>query len=157
VCSIQFFYSTLIAWSYQGKFDRMATALTMLLGPDAVTVTVPGTLPLPNVTICKMPKFAVVIVDGTRDFQTFAMQAFGTIAPPFNFGIFSTFPFWYTTGEYIRNVIDANGVDGSKPIFFAGHSYGAVSSDTLMGRYRAGQPDRVIRRISFGSPKPGDL
>lgn len=156
ICSIQFFYATLLSWSYKGEFGRIATAFQILLGADAVTTTFPGTLPLPNVTVCKMPKFSVVVVDGTRDFQTFAMQAFATLVPPLNFGIFSTFAFWYATGEYIRSVIDLAGVDGAAPIFFAGHSYGAVSSDTLMGRYRAGNPNRVIRRISFGSPKPGD-
>jgi hypothetical protein len=156
ICALQFFYATLISWSYKGEFARIATAFTMLLGPDAVTTTVPGTLPLPDVTVCKMPNFSIVVVDGTRDFQTFAMQAFATLVPPLNFGVFSTFGFWYATGNYIRSVIDSLGVDGNAPIFFAGHSYGAVSSDTLIGRYRAGNPARVIRRISFGSPKPGD-
>lgn len=157
ICALQFFYATLLSWSYKGEFSRIATAFTMLLGPDAVTSTTVGTLPLPNVTVCKMPKFTIVVVDGTRDFQFFAMQAFGVINPPTNIGIFSTFPAWYATGQYVESVINAQGAHNGKPIFFAGHSYGAVSADTLMARYRAGLPDRVIRSISFGAPKPGDL
>jgi hypothetical protein len=156
ICALQFFYATLISWSYRGEFARIATAFTMLLGPEAVTTTTPGNLPLPNVTVCKMPKFTIVVVDGTRDFQFFAMQAFGVINPPTNIGIFSTFPAWYATGQYIESVINAQGAHNDKPIFFAGHSYGAVSNDTLMARYRAGLPNRVIRSISFGAPKPGD-
>lgn len=156
VCALQFFYATLIKWSYEGKQDRIATAFRMLLGDDTVVAWVPGISPLPNISIAIRPTFSVVIANGSADFQTLAMQAFATISLPQNFGNFSTYPLWYATGTYIDSALVAAGVDRTKPMMFVGHSYGGVSLDTLAARYHVAQPTLKIRTMSFGAPKPGD-
>jgi len=157
ICSIQYFYATIIKWSYEGEFARIATAFRMLLGNAIQINSVAGAGVFPNVHVVQRPEFAVVVVDGTPNNQTLAMQAFAGIVPPLDYGILSTYPLWYAVGQYVHNIVVACGVTKDQKVMFAGHSMGSVSLDTLAARYKFANPDRTIRMISFGSPKPGDV
>ena len=157
VCSLQFFYATIIKWLYVGDIESIKVAFRLLLGPDVNVHWHPGTATLPDCVIVTMPTFSIVCIDGTSTFQQFAMQAFSFIVGPENIGIFSTWRFWYDSASFVLSLFDDDGVDPDQPIFLSGHSFGGVVATIMAARLRAFDPDRQIRYCTFGDPRPGDV
>lgn len=156
ICSLQFFYATIIKWMYIEDEVRIRMAFVLLLGPLAETTYIKGTAVFPDLVICKFPTFTVVVADGTNSFQQLAMQAFAAISPPTNIGIYSTYPLWYAASTYIIDKMIALGVNNAKPLLVVGHSYGGVAMQNVAARLIAADDTRVIRAMTFGDPKPGD-
>lgn len=156
VCSLQFFYATIVKWMYLQDVMRIRFAFWLLLGPLAEVIWIRHTGIFPDIVIVKMPKFTIVVLDGTDNFQQLAMQAFAGISSPQNFGTYSTYPFWYASSTYVDERLTAYAVNPLRPIMLVGHSHGAVTLDNLAVRYLEGNPERVVRTMTFGAPKPGD-
>jgi len=102
------------------------------------------------------PIGAFVLIDGTSDPQTLALQAAAALTPPTNLGPYSTFPGWATSALTWHLRLVTNGVDPTGPIYLCGHSMGGVLSGLLAARYIAWNPNRFIALQTFGSPCPGD-
>ena len=155
-CIVQKIYAVVIDWLYVDDEERIIQALTDWLGA-AVTISVHGGTPfLPAVVTIIHPEFSVIILDGTRNFQQFALQALYAQIRPTNIGIFGTNRFWYSASTWATAWLENDGADPAKPILLVGHSYGGAVAQILAARYRAWRPEREIRYLTYGSPKPGD-
>jgi len=152
---LQYFYATIVAWLYEHDAASIATAFNLLL-PGSVVTYHAGSATRTDVVTVVTPQFSIAVSDGTATFQQIAMQAFLAIQRPTNIGVFGTFPFWNDNADWIHGHLMADGANPVGPVFLVGHSYGGVSASILAARYRAFQPDRQIRCLTFGSPKPGD-
>ena len=156
LCSMQFFYATILLWLYQHQFAKIQAAFTLLLGPAAVTTCHEQGGLLPAIATVITPQFAIAVTNGTNNYQQLALQAFYSIRPPQNFGILSTNTQWYAAASWIHDTLLEDGANPSQPIFLCGHSYGGVATTIMAARYRAALPDRRISFLTFGDPKPGD-
>jgi len=155
-CALQFFYATLLKWAGDGLHERMTTAFHMLLGDAAQTFFVVTLPPRPNVMICKMPTFSVVVVDGTPNPQTLAMQAFASIIRPQNVGLYGTYAPWYALSSFVNDLCNTVGVNANAPVFLVGYSMGGAMIDNVAARWYNANPQRKIRTLTFGAPKPGN-
>jgi len=155
-CVIQEFYINLIALLYEEEFDEFIALVSARMGLDVTTTVHDGTATLPRIGTIIHNDFAIVILDGTDNFQKASLQAFESVIGPTNIGSYSTLPFWYSTSQYALNHLTNDGYVPGKPLMIAGHSMGAAVGLNLAARLRAGQPDLLIRYVTFGCPKIGD-
>ena len=156
-CSMQFFYATILQWSYIGDVASITTAFNMLVGPiGAVTLTLEAGL-FPAVVTVVFPTCTVVVANGTSNFQQAATQPFEALVGPTNFGVVGTLPLWYASASRVDSILTTVVADPLKPIMMVGHSYGAATVAILGARYYAWDSTRVMARLTFGSPKPGNF
>ncbi len=156
ICSVQFFYATIIGWTYEKNVADITHAFALLLGPTAHVHFFPGGSILPDVTVVICPDCSIAVVDGTTNFQQLATQAFQGVFGPADFGAFSTLAVWYNGSSWVDNCLTLAGADHSLPVMLSGHSYGAACANILAARYRLANTDRKIRTLTFGDPKAGD-
>jgi pimeloyl-ACP methyl ester carboxylesterase len=102
------------------------------------------------------PQFSVAILDGTRDFQTLALEGFQQFRRPTDFGIYGTLPLWYNAATHVNEILEADGAIAAAPVMLVGHSYGGAVAVNLAARYAHANPLRIIRFMTWGLPKPGD-
>lgn len=155
-CSIQLMSAQLINWSYDQLEAVIRAFLTPFLGPAWSITYTPPTPTLPAVICAVSPLGTLAWVDGTANFQQFALQAAYGLQPPGSVGAWSTSRFWYDAGIYIHTVLAANGALPTAPVFLCGHSYGGVACLSLAALYRSAQPTRTVRWLTFGCPHIGD-
>lgn len=155
-CSMQFFYSTLLWWSYLDEPGWMTTAFDLLLPPSITATWHVGSGLIPDMMTLKTPTCSVIIINGTQNFQQWACQAFYGIQPPQNFGIYSTLPLWYHASNVANSYATMDGLDPLKPIMIVGHSYGGAAASNLAARYKTANPARDVQTMTFGSPRVGD-
>jgi pimeloyl-ACP methyl ester carboxylesterase len=155
-CSMQFFYARIISWLYSGNTTAIGIAFRMLLGNSPTITYHPGTSLLPDVVTVVWPTGAIACVDGTNNFQQLAAQAFLSIIPPTNIGLYGSLALWYAASSWVNNILNADGVNPDAPVILVGHSYGAAAVANLGARYRAANADRAINFLTFGGTKPGD-
>lgn len=155
-CSIQRIYAAIIYHLYGNDDVSVRKIIRTWLGDDVEIFYTPSTDTLPSVVVVKTVAVTVVILDGTRNFQTYAWQAFNLILGPFNYGTFGTLQFWYDSATYVNERVIATGIDVSLPITLVGHSYGGAVAQVLATRYRIDNAERLITVFTYGAPKPGD-
>jgi pimeloyl-ACP methyl ester carboxylesterase len=155
-CALARLWATVIEFMYLDDAASIQALLAAFL-PSNPTVTVHSALgDMPSVTTVVHADYCCVAIDGTRNAQELALQAFQGVNPPQNFGILSTLPLWYTAATYVATKLLADGVNDQRPIFLTGHSYGAAVAAILAARYRNGGPTRSVKYLTFGCPKVGD-
>lgn len=130
---------------------QQATGFDSPVVDYAVAVGLP-----PGGMIQVTPVGAFVLIDGTTDPQTFALQAAASLVTPTNLGNYSTFPPWDASRIVWHLRLNANGVDPIGRIYLCGHSLGGVICTLLAAVYAHWNPDRFIALQTFGSPCPGD-
>lgn len=155
-CSLQRLYATIIYYQYADDEATIRAIFSAWVGTELTVTYVPATDSLPCVVVARNELVTVVILDGTRNYQTYAWQAFNLIVRPANIGAFGTLNFWYNSATYVNTILVNLGVDAGVPIMLAGHSYGGAVAQILAGRYRVESATRVIRCLTYGAPKPGD-
>lgn len=155
-CSIQVAYARIIDWLYDSRHADIANVLSHLLGTSYTLNHFPGTPTLPDAYTAVSATASFIWVDGTATFQQAALQAAVGLAPPQNQGILSTLPIWYAQATYLNSLLGIAAANPTGPIFLCGHSMGGAAALLLAARYRAARPERVIRYLTYGCPKPGD-
>lgn len=156
-CSVQRFYARMIDFLYVDNGTEIVNGFHELLN-ELVQVTVhAGNDTMPAVATVVTPTFSIAVVDGTRNFQQIALQALTSIRRPTNRGELSTIPLWWDASQWVHDHLVADGADATKPVLLAGHSYGGAACLILAARYRHANEDRVVKAITFGTPKPGDI
>lgn len=156
-CSVQRFYARVIEAMYQDAESNVLDAFDAFLGPSVAVKVHPQRHPMPSVTTAVHADFSIAVIDGTRDFQTLALQAAESIRRPSNLGVFGTLPLWWQASEWIHDFLRNDGASPEKPVMLAGHSYGGAAAAVLAGRYRHANVNRLIRYLTYGCPKPGDI
>ena len=157
VCSLQRFYAAVIQWLYEDDEVSIREAFLLLLGP-AYTVVIRrqvGNFPA-MVTVTGNGIF-ILVLDGTRTFQQFALQALYSLGSPENFGPLSTNRFWYLTVQYVNTNCQADGLVAGMRFFVAGHSYGAAVALVYVGLLKHWNAMTAVNYLTFGCPKIGDL
>lgn len=155
-CSIQMAYAKLIEWLYAHREADIGNVVSNLLGPSYTLTAFPGTPSFPDCFVAVSPEATLLWADGTNSYQQIALQGAYVLAPPQDMGIFSTLPLWYAGSTYLNSILGIAGANPTGPIFVCGHSYGGCCCLLLAARYRAANPDRRIRYLTYGCPKPGD-
>lgn len=98
----------------------------------------------------------LVLLDGTRNAQQFALQAFNSVAGPQDFGGMSTNPFWFDASSVAQAKMLADGQAAGMRLMLVGHSYGGAVAAILAARNRQADANRKIVFLTFGCPKIGD-
>lgn len=156
-CEVAKLWARIIDKLYVGEATEMTDILNdVLQGPATITYLAPREN-FPATCFVIGPDYVLVAADGTRNFQQLAMQTMQSVGGPTNIGIFGTQPLWYNAGQDIHRRLLAAGVTDQRRIFFVGHSYGAAAVLSLAGMYRFVNPNRVIKYLTYGCPKIGDL
>ena len=155
-CGTQYFYCTVLMWLSYGLDTQVSQACSMFFGPDASVTNHLGAGAFPSITTITTPRFSVALIAGTQNIQQLALQAFEGITGPTNAGIFSTLPTWYHQATNAIQFLETDGMVPGTPVLFVGHSYGACSASIAAARCRYKSATRDVRRLTFGSPKPGD-
>lgn len=156
-CTVQRFYAEIINVLYDNFAQKIDDAFHAFLGDGIVVKTYPRVAVFPSFTTVICPTFSIVVLDGTYNFQQFALQAMLLPSAPVDVGGFSTSLLNDAAAQYVHNTLIADGMVPGTPIMIAGHSYGAAVGLVLAARYRFATPDRVIRYVTFGCTKPGDV
>jgi len=155
-CSLQRFYAKVIELSYDDNVAAIVELFSEFLGPTVTTRFHPAEGLFTGVVTVVHPDFSIVVIDGTRDFQQLATQVFLTKVGPTDFGAWGTLPLWMQSAQRANVFLTADGADPTKPVMLSGHSYGASTAANLAALFRRGNPNRIIRMLTFGCPKIGD-
>jgi pimeloyl-ACP methyl ester carboxylesterase len=99
----------------------------------------------------------LVLFDGTRNAQQFALQAFNAIAGPQDFGGISTNPFWFDASTVAMAKMIGDGQAAGMRLMCVGHSYGGAVACLVAARNRQADALRAVVYMTFGCPKIGDL
>ncbi len=157
ICSLQFFYATIIKWISYGEFGLIPRAFQLLLGYNPQITLREGSGLFPTLITVIAGNVAIAVMNGTSNFQQLATQAFLAIVGPTEFGGFSTSALYYNCSEYVNQALIADGANPNQPVFLCGHSYGGAAMSVLAARYRNAKGGRPVRLLTFGAPKPGDF
>lgn len=156
-CTNQKFFAYLISLLYADDQEGLSIALATQFGEMPFTWSLQAASGVrPSILTIRSGVTTFVVVDGTRNFQTLALQAGYSLAGPVNFGRFSTLPLWYTTATRILDRVSAIGTQPGDPVVFVGHSYGAAACAVANARLPRGERGQPPRLLTFGCPKPGD-
>jgi len=101
------------------------------------------------------PCQTIVVSQGTFTAIQLATELLYGAIDPINIGPFSTMPLWWRAAQYLSDKIRELGGE-NKPLFFAGHSYGAAAGAVLAAVIKWHRPDRRVRMITYGMPRVGD-
>jgi len=153
----QYDLARLVEALYDNEANATAIAVEVLGPGTTVTIDGFGTAgPWPGSLIADNGNVVIVAVEGTTNFQQFALQGFYSLAAPSMLSGYGTLPYWLLASEVINDRIIAAGIDPNRPILFVGHSFGAAAVANVAVRYHRFLPDRDLRIVTFGMPKPGD-
>lgn len=155
-CPVQKLFAWIIWRMYADDAAGIAAVYQDWIGPGRDVRFVPATATLPAISAVVDPTFTICVLDGTRNFQTWALHAFDALESPRNMGIFGTALFWYNTSTYVIDQLEAMPIVNDAPILLVGHSYGAIVAALVAARIRAARPNQTIALLTFGMPKPGD-
>lgn len=155
-CQVQRFWCRILEWSYENDQAAITQAVTDFAdGAATITFHRPAN-PLPAITTVVTPRYCIAAIDGTRNAQQFALQAFQSISGPVDQGSHSTLPLWQEAAAYTHLQLVNDGVNDTRPVFLVGHSYGAAAALILAAMYRFGVATRTVKYLTFGCPKVGD-
>lgn len=157
ICSTQYAYARLIALLYDDEHTRITEFFQAWLGNDWTVDFYQPASPLPQVAVARNAVACVILIEGTTDFQQFALQAFYSLIAPAHVGIFRTSEFWYSASTYALQCMANSGITFAMPRTIVGHSYGAVTACLLGARLRHHTPSTAQRVLMFASPRPGDI
>ena len=155
-CNVQRMYSFVLIAMTNDDAAAVDDVLRAFLGPGPVISFRKSNGVFNGVTTVTSLTWQLVIVDGTRNAQQFALQAFSVPLGPLDFGGLSTNPFWFAASTIcMQKMVD----DGQLPamrIMCVGHSYGGVVALLSAARNRQADAARKIAFLTFGCPKIGD-
>lgn len=155
-CQTQRLWARIIDWLYLDDANSITQTLTAFF---AVPVTInvhPSLQNYPAVVTVVHPQWVIVVADGTREFQLNALQAWQSLGGFTNVGAYSTLPLWQRASAAIHDLVIADGVNDTRPVFLVGHSYGAAAALILAARYRYWSATRPVKYLAYGCPKIGD-
>lgn len=109
------------------------------------------------------PKWAVgsdgtwnlVLIGGTTTLEQLALQSLSLTFVPVYYNGYYTCNLWNLAAEAILNTMSINGFDMDKPTLIAGYSYGGAVTALVGERLYTGNPERDVRLVTYGMPKPG--
>lgn len=149
-------YAAILAAQYSDP-NQAEALLRQLAGvPTSVARVDNGPSNYPGSLIGVYPDYTIVVMSGTTRNVQLALEGMEMFFGPRDFGLFSTAPLWWDFSTIMTDRIRDAGADPTKPIIIVGHSYGGASACILAARLRAGDPNRRITLLTYGSPKPGD-
>jgi len=155
-CQVQRLWARIIDWLYIDDAGSITSTLNDFFAQPATVQVHAAQGNLPAIVLVINPHYVIAVCDGTRNFQHLALQAFTSLGGPVDAGPYSTIPLWQTASQWVHDKIVAAGVNDTRPVFFAGHSYGAAAVLVLAARYRFWSATRVVKYLTFGTPKVGD-
>jgi len=156
ICQVQKMFAFLIVALYASDDDVITKTIRDWLGLVPVVKVHHHAGVLNGLVTITTPDWQVAILDGTRNFQEFALQGFSFIVGPTNFGILSTVPLWYQSATQIIAQLQADGLTPTSKLMLAGHSYGGSVALTIAARLRSWNPSLEINYLTLGVPKIGD-
>jgi hypothetical protein len=110
----------------------------------------------PQMQTAVHPDYLVVQFAETQNAEQALVQVMGGIQRPEDVGGFGSMNIWYTQAQRGLHRLSLQGGTDDVPILCVGYSYGAAAALVAAGICRQGNPDRVIRFLTFGAPRPGD-
>jgi len=155
-CSLQRFWAWVINLQYLGETAAIDSIMQDMFEDGYVITHHDEAGALPNLVIGVNPACAFVSINGTNNYQQLSLQAFDLFRAPRNYGILACAEVVYTSSTWVIERLADAGVDETKPLFLAGHSYGGAIALVTAARLHHGIPSRKIRYMTFGSPKPGN-
>lgn len=156
-CVTQRFYASVISLMYDDDVAEIQSRFDAIFGDVPYQFFRRAANDLrPQMIVVISGNLAILVCDGTRDFQQFALQAAGSLQGPTSFGAFSTMPFWYASATVALEFMTESGVDDGHQVVSVGHSYGAAVCAIANARLLASDRGSVPRLLVFGIPKPGD-
>ena len=155
-CAVQRMYAYLMLCTYADDLPAAQEAVNDWLGPVPIVALLPHTGVRNGVLTITTSQWQVGIIDGTRNFQELALQAFNGIYGPQDVGGYSSSFFWRTSSNYVNDRLQAQGLAPGYKICLVGHSYGGAVVANLVARYVLGNTLNEIAYLTFGCPKVGD-
>lgn len=155
-CQVQKVHAFLVQALYVLDDDAIVKTVRDWLGPLPVIAIHHHAGPRPGLITIALGDWMLAILDGTWEFQEFALQAFAFVVGPTNKGAFSTAELWWQSATYINNLMNDDGQVAGGRLMMVGHSYGGAVALVSAARYKLWAPTREIVYLTFGTPKIGD-
>lgn len=156
-CNLQRMYGFALLSMSNDDAPALERVLRNFVGPGPVISFTPSNGIFNGCTTVTSSTWQLVLLDGTRNAQQFALQAFNAIAGPQDFGGFSTNPFWFDASNIAQAKMLADGQAAGMRLMIVGHSYGGAVASIIAARNRQADAGRKIVYLTFGCPKVGDV
>lgn len=111
---------------------------------------------LPGTVIGRTAFGTVLLMSGTDNFKTFALQILSDRLTLANVGPFATSRFWWNAVSEMAVRLKGAGYDPTEPLLLCGHSYGGAVALLLAAAAKHFGTVRDLSILTFGSPKPGN-
>jgi hypothetical protein len=112
---------------------------------------------LPSIITVVHPDYLIAVFNTSQDAQQIFEQAIQLQSAPLDVGGFGTIQLWATQAQRAFTRLAMDGGGNVQPCLFVGHSYGGAVSLVASAFIRLAFPERVVRYLAFGAPKPGDI
>lgn len=155
-CLVQRVYAFIIVAMINDDENAVRKVIVDWLGDGPTIAFHPQRGVWNGITTITTPSWQVVIMDGTRNAQQFALQGFAFVAGPTNFGTFSTAPLWYQAADRAIATMQDDNFPLTGKLMCVGHSYGGAVASLVAAKNRAWLAEKEIRYLTFGMPKLGD-
>lgn len=111
---------------------------------------------LPGTIVAVCADYALVFCAGVQNDLQRSLTHFYAAIGPVDYVTFATSPYFMACSDFVIQEMNLAGVDPAKPIYFGGHSLGAVAVSLAAARMKAYLPGADLRLMTAGMPRPGD-
>jgi len=153
----QVFLANVLRLLFSDPATALAT-LTITLDPATTITVLPATGVRGRATLCAVgPVFDLVLCEGTTNNLELLEQVVGANVPMLDLGFAAVNLVQNAWRIDLLDHMAAAGVNGTRPIVFAGHSLGGVLCSIIAVQTRLTHPSLDLQLLTFGMPKPGDV
>lgn len=156
VCRVQQYWVTRLLEMDGGQIDRLLDTLLETF-PGSACRWDAGQQFLPPCFTVVHPQYAIAGIQATSNAEQALVEVIQGVLGPVDVGGFSTARLWHDQATRVLGVLEAQGANPNAPILFVGHSYGGAAAAVCAAMCRLARPNRIIRFLTFGSPRPGDV
>jgi pimeloyl-ACP methyl ester carboxylesterase len=155
-CNVERMYAFVLLAMTNDDAGTINSVLRAFVGPGPAISFRKSNGIFNGITTVTSNSWQLVLIDGTRNAQQLALQAFYAIAGPQDFGGLSTNPFWFDASTVCMDKMVADGQTADMRIMLVGHSYGGAVACLAAARNRQASGNRKINFLTYGCPKIGD-
>lgn len=156
-CHVQHCLAEAIELLYDTTDGADVTAKVQTFYPELAGTFLAGTILAPPAWIGIGGATVLVLSAGTDTIDQWISQILDASIVPLDYGDFGTLSIWYAAAARIFDkLLDLSAPDDGQFVA-CGHSYGGAVACVCAALTKRTEPERDVRLLTLGCPKPGDL
>jgi hypothetical protein len=155
-CQVQAWWADRVVELSDLQIGALTAALQQRF-PGAAVQWWPATIFFPAVMTVVHPSYCIVQFQETQNGEQVVVEVLEGVQSPTDVGGYGSFVLFNAQAQRGLIRLSEAGADVNTPLLCIGYSYGGASAEIAAGAARLANPNRLIRFLTFGAPRPGDV